>query len=195
VTKDEEGLATVIGHEVSHAIARHGGERVSEGMLVNLGLEAVAAGMSARDPQTVQTVTGLLGAGATVGVLMPFSRDQESEADRMGLVYMAKAGYRPDAALAFWKRMQQASPGAPPQLLSDHPSDATRIQQIEGWLPEARAAFVPASAAPTTPLPAAPPPARAPAPSSPAPAAAPPVSASSAPPAPPAPPPGRPKKN
>jgi len=200
VTQDEEGLATVIGHEVSHAIARHGGERVSEGMLVNLGLEAVAAGMSARDPQTVQTVTGLLGAGATVGVLMPFSRDQESEADRMGLVYMAKAGYRPDAALAFWKRMQQASPGAPPQLLSDHPSDATRIQQIEGWLPEARAAFVPSTAAPIAlpPPPAAaptPPPARAPAAPAPVPAAAPPAPAPSVAPTPPAPPPKRPRNN
>ena len=155
VTRDADGLATVIGHEVAHAIARHGGERVSEGMLTNLGIEAVTASMGAKDPQTVQTVGGLLGAGVQVGLMLPFSRDQESEADHMGLIYMAKAGFQPDAALAFWKRMAQASPGAPPQILSDHPSDANRIEQIDGWLPEARAAFVPGAAI-AVPPPAAP---------------------------------------
>jgi len=193
VAQDADGLATVIGHEVSHAIARHGGERVSQGLLTNMGIEAVTARMGMKDPQTVQTVSGLLGAGLAVGVTLPFSRDQESEADHMGLVYMAKAGFHPDAALAFWKRMQQASQGAPPEILSDHPSDANRIQKIEGWLPEARAAFVPgpaialppptaatpvvpAAPAPTTAAPAAPPPparTAVPAPPPPAPVAAP----------------------
>jgi predicted Zn-dependent protease len=198
VTQTPDGLATVIGHEVSHAIARHGGERVSEGMLTNLGIEAVTASMGMKDPQTVQMVSGLLGAGVQVGVMLPFSRDQESEADRMGLVYMAKAGFQPDAALAFWKRMQDASQGAPPEILSDHPSDAKRIQQIEAWLPEARAAFVPgpaitvpaaapASAAKPASAPAAPAaPAAKPAP---APAVAP--AAAKVPPPPPPPPPRR----
>jgi metalloendopeptidase OMA1, mitochondrial len=197
VAQNADGLATVIGHEVSHAIARHGGERVSEGMLTNLGIEAVTAGMGVKDPNTVQMVSGLLGAGLAVGVILPFSRDQESEADHMGLVYMAKAGFQPEAALAFWKRMQAASQGAPPQILSDHPSDANRIQQIEGWLPEARAAFVagpPITAAPLAPVAApapapAPKPAAAPAPP-PAPApVAPPAAAPKAPPPPPPPPP------
>ena len=180
VTRDADGLATVIGHEVAHAIARHGGERVSEGMLTNLGIEAVTASMGAKDPQTVQTVGGLLGAGVQVGLMLPFSRDQESEADHMGLIYMAKAGFQPDAALAFWKRMAQASPGAPPQILSDHPSDANRIEQIDGWLPEARAAFVPGAAI-AVPPPAAP----VVAPAAPAPVPAPAPAASTAAPPPP----------
>jgi metalloendopeptidase OMA1, mitochondrial len=178
VTLDEDGLATVIGHEVAHAIARHGGERVSEGMLTNVGIEAVSAGMGAKDPQTVKTVTGLLGAGLQVGVLLPFSRDQESEADHMGLVFMAKAGYRPEAAVGFWQRMASASKGAVPQFLSDHPSDATRIRQIQGWLPEARAAFVPNTAGPA-PMLAAPAGAGASRPAGAPPAAAPPAAAPS----------------
>jgi predicted Zn-dependent protease len=197
VSQDEAGLATVIGHEVAHAIARHGGERVSQGLLTNVGLEAVTASMGARDPQTVKTVSGLLGAGVQVGVMLPFSRDQESEADHLGLIYMAKAGYPPEAAVAFWQRMAKASQGAPPEFLSDHPSDARRIQQIQAWLPEAKAAFVP-NAAPPAPIPtvappapgAAPAPAPPPAPG-PAPAAkpAPPKTTPAGPPPPPPPPP------
>jgi predicted Zn-dependent protease len=183
VAKDEAGLAVVVGHEVAHAIARHGGERVSRGMLSNIGIEAVMAAMGAKDPNTVKNVAGLLGAGVQVGVMMPFSRDQESEADRLGLIFMAKAGYDPEAAIAFWQRMAAASQGAPPEFLSDHPSDARRIEQIKGWLPEAKAAFVP-NAAPPMAVPAvAPAPAAAPtpAPAAPAPAPAP----AKAPPAPP----------
>jgi metalloendopeptidase OMA1, mitochondrial len=183
VTQDANGLATVIGHEVAHAIARHGGERVSENLLVNVGIEAVTASMGDRDPKTVQTVAGLLGAGATVGLMLPFSRDQESEADHMGLIYMAKAGFTPDAAVSFWQRMAASSKGAPPQFLSDHPSDETRIQQIQGWLPEAKAAFAPFPGAPA-PVPPAP----APAPAAPAPAVPP---APTAVPPPPPPPPAR----
>ena len=195
VAQDEAGLATVIGHEVAHAIARHGGERVSEGMLTNIGIEAVTASMGAKDPQTVQTVSGLLGAGLQMGVMLPFSRDQESEADHMGLVFMAKAGYQPEAAVAFWQRMAQAAQGAPPEFLSDHPSDARRIEQIQGWLPEARAAFVPNAAPPApvptiAPAPPAPSPAPAPAPAPPRPAAPAPAPAAvpAAPPPPPPPP-------
>jgi predicted Zn-dependent protease len=190
VSQDEAGLATVIGHEVAHAIARHGGERVSQGLLTNVGLEAVTASMGARDPQTVKTVSGLLGAGVQVGVMLPFSRDQESEAYHLGLIYMAKAGYPPEAAVAFWQRMANASQGAPPEFLSDHPSDARRIQQIQAWLPEAKAAFVP-NAAPPAPIPtvAPPAPAAAPAPApTPAPAAAPPPAPAPAPAAKPTPP-------
>lgn len=172
VTRDANGLATVIGHEVAHAIARHGGERVSEGLLTNLGIEAVTASMGVKDPDTVKTVSGLLGAGVAVGVMLPFSRDQESEADHLGLVYMAKAGFSPDSAVEFWQRMQASSKGAPPQILSDHPSDETRIRQIQSWLPEARAAYVPGPAITVAPAPAPAP--AAPAPAAPAPAAPPP---------------------
>jgi predicted Zn-dependent protease len=197
VAQSEAGLATVVGHEVAHAIARHGGERVSQGMLTNIGIETLTARMGAKDPQTVKTVSGLLGAGVQVGVMLPFSRDQESEADRMGLIYMAKAGYQPDEAVAFWQRMAKSSQGAPPEFLSTHPSDARRINQIRGWLPEARAAFVPSSAPPAPLPPVAPAPAptarpAAPAPAAPAPATSAPAPAPkpvSAPPPPPPPPP------
>ncbi len=146
VTRDEAGLATVMAHEVAHVIARHGGERVSQGLLVEVGLAAAQAAMAGGDPRTVQLVTGLLGAGAAVGVILPFSRTQESEADRLGLIYMARAGYDPRAAIAFWQRMEQASKGraSPPEFLSTHPTDVTRIRQIERWIPEALRYYQPA---------------------------------------------------
>jgi metalloendopeptidase OMA1, mitochondrial len=138
VTKDENGLAAVLGHEIGHVIARHGGERVSQQMLVNVGLETTMAALSQGNPATVQAVASLLGAGATVGVLLPWSRAQESEADHLGLILMAKAGYDPHAARDLWVRMAAlGSAGKPPEFLSTHPSDPTRIKQIEVWMPEA----------------------------------------------------------
>jgi predicted Zn-dependent protease len=139
VTKDDAGLATVMGHEVAHAVARHGGERVTQGLLVQVGLAAAQTALAAGDPRMVQQVTGLLGAGAAVGVILPFGRAQESEADHLGLIYMARAGYDPREAIPFWQRMEQAARGrsAPPEFLSTHPSHGTRIRQIEQWMPEA----------------------------------------------------------
>src|SRR5574341_689720 len=139
VTRDENGLAAVLGHEIGHVIARHGGERVSQQLLVNVGLETTMAALSSGNPATVQAVASLLGAGASVGVLLPWSRKQESEADRLGLILMAKAGYDPHAARDLWVRMAEAGKGRerPPEFLSTHPSEATRIQQIEAWMPEA----------------------------------------------------------
>ena len=139
ITRDENGLAAVLGHEIGHVVARHGGERVSQQMLVNVGLEATMAALSGGNPATVQAVASLLGAGATVGVHLPWGRAQESEADRLGLILMAKAGYDPHAARDLWVRMAAASQGSgkPPEFLSTHPSESTRIRQIEGWLPEA----------------------------------------------------------
>lgn len=139
ITRDDAGLAAVLGHEVSHAIARHGGERMSQEMLVQSGLAATQAALARNDPLIVQSVTALLGAGASVGLILPFSRGQESEADHLGLIYMAKAGYHPIAARDLWIRMGEASKGgsAPPAFLSTHPSAATRVTQIEGWMPEA----------------------------------------------------------
>jgi len=139
ITKDEAGLAVVLGHEVSHAIARHGAERVSQNLLVEVGLTGTMAALSKGDPNTVKSVGALLGAGASVGLLLPWGRSQESEADHLGLIYMAKAGYDPHAARDLWVRMAEASKGGgrPPEFLSTHPSEATRIKQIEGWIPEA----------------------------------------------------------
>ena len=139
ITRDDAGLAAVLGHEAAHAIARHGGERVSQTLLVQTGLVATQAALARRDPRTVQTVTALLGAGVTVGLLLPWSRGQESEADHLGLIYMARAGYHPSAARDLWVRMAEAARGRarPPEFLSTHPAEATRIRQIEAWMPEA----------------------------------------------------------
>lgn len=139
VTGDEAGLAAVLAHEVSHVIAHHGGERVSQQLLVQAGLAATTAALARGDPQTVRSVGALLGAGAAVGLILPWSRQQESEADRLGLIFMAKAGYDPRAARDLWLRMAEASRGRGrlPEFLSTHPPDVTRIRQIEQWLPEA----------------------------------------------------------
>jgi predicted Zn-dependent protease len=142
-TRDEAGLAAVVGHEVAHAIARHGAERVSQGLVVQSGLMATQVALSRNDPAIVQAVTALLGAGATVGVVLPWGRAQESEADHLGLIYMAKAGYPPSAARDLWVRMQQAGSSRQPEYLSTHPAPATRIAQIEGWLPEAQKYYTP----------------------------------------------------
>ena len=139
IAQDDAGLAAVLGHEVSHAIARHGAERVSQALLVQSTLAATQLALSRNDPRMVQAVTSLLGAGAAVGVLLPWSRAQESEADHLGLIYMAKAGYHPQAARDLWVRMAQAErgQGRPPEFLSTHPAPETRIRQIEAWIPEA----------------------------------------------------------
>lgn len=144
VAKDDAGLAAVVAHEVAHAIARHGGERVSQELLVGTAV-AVAAATSSSDPEKAKRNAGLLGLGATVGVMLPFSRLHESEADRMGMILMAKAGYDPHAARDLWVRMAAESRGAakPPELLSTHPADSTRIANIERLMPEAMRYYKP----------------------------------------------------
>lgn len=145
VTKDENGLAAVLGHEIGHVVARHGGERMSQQMGVNVVVETLA-GLSSGNPVVVQSVSALLGAGASVGVLLPWGRAQESEADHLGLILMAKAGYDPHAARDLWVRMAELSAkgsGKPPAFLSTHPSEATRITQIEAWMPEAMQYYKP----------------------------------------------------
>ena len=144
VTKDENGLAAVLGHEIGHVVARHGGERMSQQMGVNVVVETLA-GLSSGNPAVVQSVSALLGAGASVGVLLPWGRAQESEADHLGLILMAKAGYDPHASRELWVRMADlASKGSkPPAFLSTHPSEATRITQIEAWMPEAMQYYKP----------------------------------------------------
>ena len=147
VTRDDAGLAAVVGHEVSHAMARHGGERMSQQIAVQGGLTAFQVGYAQRHPATVQLATAALGAGATIGILLPYSRAQESEADHLGLIYMAKAGYHPSAARDLWVRMAEMSKSQqkPPEFLSTHPADTTRIRQIEAWLPEALKYYQPGS--------------------------------------------------
>lgn len=145
ITRDDAGLAAVLGHEVAHATLRHGGERVSQTLLVQTGLAAVQVALAGRDPAVTQSVASMLGAGAAVGLLLPWSRGQESEADHVGLIYMAKAGYHPSAARELWVRMAAAAKGQaqPPEFLSTHPSSETRIRQIEAWTPEALRYYTP----------------------------------------------------
>jgi predicted Zn-dependent protease len=143
ITRDEAGLAAVLGHEIGHVVARHGGERLSQQMGVQT-VTQVAAGMASSNPATVQLVAAALGAGAQYGVLLPWSRQQESEADHIGIILMAKAGYDPHASVELWKRMQAAATGQrPSEWLSTHPSEATRIQQLERWMPEAMKDYKP----------------------------------------------------
>jgi predicted Zn-dependent protease len=138
VTRDDAGLAAVLGHEVAHAVARHGGERMSQQLVAEgLSLAAAQTLLAGRDPRIVQLGTIALGAGATVGVLLPYGRAQESEADRLGMIYMARAGYDPRAARELWVRMGEASQERGLEFLSTHPLPATRVAQIDGWLPEA----------------------------------------------------------
>ncbi len=156
VAQDTAGLAAVLGHEVGHAIARHGGERMSQGTLVQLGglVLGTAVAFSDQSPAAKQGIMAAFGLGAQYGVMLPFSRSQESEADRIGLILMAKAGYDPEAALRLWQRFAKQSNGAPPEFLSTHPSYDTRQSTIRGWLPEARGYLTSASAAPVVALPA-----------------------------------------
>jgi metalloendopeptidase OMA1, mitochondrial len=142
VTRNHSALATVLGHEVAHATAEHAAERIEREHLTKIAAAIIAGGV-AFTPRQYLRVTALLGAADS----LPFSRSQESEADHIGLIYMARAGYQPRQAVAFWKRMKRASKGKePPEFASDHPSDQHRIERIEKWLPEAERAYTPAQA-------------------------------------------------
>lgn len=137
VAQNEAALATVLGHEMAHATSRHGSQRVFEQNLAQTAMSGVAGSLSDMDYEKQRAVMGALGAGAQFGVLMPFSRKHESEADQVGLIYMARAGYDPQESIRFWKRMEQASGSQPMEFLSTHPSHGTRIQQLESWMPKA----------------------------------------------------------
>jgi predicted Zn-dependent protease len=141
IAQTEAGLATVLGHEMGHATSRHGSQRLLESKLENTLLTGAQASLALGDMdlQHKMAVMGALGAGAKFGVLLPFSRKHESEADEVGLYYMARAGYDPHEALAFWQRMEQASgSGAqPPEFASTHPSHGTRIQDLQAHMPRA----------------------------------------------------------
>jgi predicted Zn-dependent protease len=143
LTENDAGLATVLGHEVAHATAENVAERIERQHLTEITAAIIAGGVAVTPGQYIR-VRALLGVGAAAASL-PFSRSQESEADHIGLVYMARAGYNPREALAFWKRMLRASKGKePPEFASDHPSDKHRVERIKEWLPEAEHAYKPA---------------------------------------------------
>jgi predicted Zn-dependent protease len=140
ITKDETGLATVMGHEVSHALANHGAQRMSAAQLQELGAVGVAVATGGQSDEKQQMWQQYYGLGSQVGVMLPFSRSHESEADKIGLTLMAIAGYNPDEAVVFWQRMSAQSTGqSPPEFLSTHPSDATRIANLKALIPEAKA--------------------------------------------------------
>jgi len=138
VAQNEEGLAVVMGHEIAHAIAEHGNERMSQQLLQQVGAVGLMVAMKDEPVQTQALWMGVYGVGTTVGVMLPYSRTHESEADHMGLIFMAMAGYNPNAAPEFWERMSANKGGAaPPEFLSTHPSDETRINDLKSWIPEA----------------------------------------------------------
>jgi len=150
VMKDEDGLAVVLGHEISHALARHGAERMSQGALANLGGQALSVAVAGKSAGSQQVFAQAYGLGVGLGVMLPYSRRQESEADHIGLILMAKAGYDPHKALEFWARMDKAAGGGGKDLglaryLSDHPINADREKQIAAWIPEAMRYYKPAN--------------------------------------------------
>lgn len=140
ITQNDSGLATVIGHEVAHAVARHGAERISEGLLLELGGQVLETALSTRPQATRSLILGAYGIGGELAVTLPHSRTQELEADHLGLLYMARAGYDPREALSFWKRFSVYSKqkgGQPIEFLSTHPLDDTRIAKLEALMPQA----------------------------------------------------------
>ncbi|MEH0154329.1 M48 family metallopeptidase [Limibacter armeniacum] len=138
VCKNEDGIAVVMSHEIAHAIAQHGNERMSQQMVAQGLGTALDVALANQSSQTRSAAMAAFGAGAQVGVLLPYSRKQESEADILGLYFMAMAGYNLDEAPEFWKRMAGSGGQAPPEILSTHPSNETRIKQMEENIPKAR---------------------------------------------------------
>jgi len=137
-TRDAAGLAVVIGHEIAHIVARHGNERMSHQLVVQLGGVALNEAISDKPEQTRSIFNTVYGLGAQFGGILPYSREHEKEADKLGLMFMAMAGYNPAAAIEFWERMASSGGNKPPEFLSTHPSDATRISELKNFLPEAQ---------------------------------------------------------
>lgn len=140
IAKNDAGLATVMGHEVSHALANHGAQRMSAAQIQSLGAAGVAVATGGQSAEKQAMWQQYYGMGSQVGVMLPFSRSHETEADKIGLVLMAIAGYNPEESINFWTRMSAGSNGqAPAEMLSTHPSDATRIANLQAMVPEAKA--------------------------------------------------------
>jgi predicted Zn-dependent protease len=135
-TKDKNGLAVVLSHEIAHAVARHGNERMSQEMLAQYGSVALSEAIKQKPDQTKGIFNTAYGLGAQYGMLLPYSRQHELEADKLGLIFMAMAGYNPETAIEFWERMSSMGGQKPPEFMSTHPSDANRINKIKEALPE-----------------------------------------------------------
>lgn len=146
--QNETGVAVVMGHEIAHAIARHGNERMSQGLAQQLGGVALAVAVSDKPQETQQLFALAYGLGTQVGVMLPFSRKHESEADQMGLYFMSMAGYNPAEAPKFWERMNVAGGTRPPQFLSTHPNPETRVDNLNKWMPKANTYYQAAIAKP-----------------------------------------------
>lgn len=145
ITQNEAALAVVMGHEITHAIAQHGGERMSQAMLQQLGGVALQVALANKPAETQNLFLTAYGVGSTVGGLLPFSRKEESEADKFGLYFSAMAGYNPQEAIPFWERMAAAGGPKPPEFLSTHPSDETRLSKIKANMPKAMEFYRPIS--------------------------------------------------
>jgi len=145
ITQNEAALAVVVGHEVTHAVARHGNERLSQGMLQQLGGVALSAALASQPTETQNLLMAAYGAGSEVGILLPYSRNQEYEADKFGLYYTALAGYNPQEAIPLWQRMEAASANSarPPEFLSTHPAEGNRIKRLQENMPEALKLYKP----------------------------------------------------
>jgi predicted Zn-dependent protease len=137
LSQNEAGLAIVIGHEIAHAVAQHGSERMSQALLQQLGGVALQVAIANKPTETQNLFMTAYGIGSTVGGILPFSRKEETEADKFGLYYAAMAGYNPQEAIPFWERMSKAGGAQPPEFLSTHPADATRIAAIRANMPQA----------------------------------------------------------
>jgi predicted Zn-dependent protease len=141
VTQNEEGLAVVLGHEVAHAVAKHANERISQQMVAQYGSEALTSLMGGTSDKVKSITQQVYGLGTQFAVMLPFGRKQELEADHLGLIFMAIAGYNPEAAVPFWQRMAQTGGASVPEFLSTHPSHETRIADIQKELPEAKEVY------------------------------------------------------
>ncbi len=142
VTQDENSLAVVMGHEIAHAVARHGNQRMSQGLLINFGGQALSIALSQKPALTQQLFAQAYGVSTGLGALK-YSRGHETEADKMGLIFAAMGGYDPEAAVGFWQRMSEGGGQKPPELLSTHPSDETRIKDLKAFMPEAKKYYKP----------------------------------------------------
>jgi predicted Zn-dependent protease len=146
ITQNEAALAVVMGHEVTHAIARHGNERMSQGMVQQLGGVALSVALANKPAETQNLFQTAYGIGSNVGAILPFSRKNELEADKYGLFFTAMAGYNPEASIALWERMAQAGGGnRPPEMLSTHPVEEKRIAELKRIMPEALKLYRPVS--------------------------------------------------
>ncbi len=143
ITQNEAALAVVIGHEIAHAVAQHGSQRMSQGLLQQLGGAALQIAMANKPAETQNMFMTAYGVGTTVGVMLPFSRKDENEADQYGLYFSAMAGYNPQEAIPLWQRMAAAGGQKPPEFLSSHPADETRIANLQRHMPQALKYYTP----------------------------------------------------